>query len=272
MIHYFSVRLYFIIILMPFLFSACNEKENHTDNHDKKQATTEKKESDHSDHQGNSSGATFQEGQGILLSDETRQALDLELVEVIEQMLQPSITLKAQVYRSASESSRHYSPERKGFAYATALMETNFATPLQPKQKLFFSETETNQALEGTIWRLDSTQFSVLGKVEALLEFPDPSAKWRVGDFIEVQIPLSNQTRKALTLPSSAVLQTANGTFAYVLNGKHLLRTEIKTDAENKGYVEVTEGLYEGDTVAVKPVETLYLIELRATKGGGHSH
>lgn len=272
MIPYHTIRLYFAIILMPFLFSACGEKEIHTDNHDKKQEITKMEESDHSDHPEESSGATFQEGKGILLSDDTRQAISLELVEITEQKLQPFITLKAQIYRAASESSRHYSQERKGFAYATALMETNLAASLQPNQKLFFSGTETNQAIEGAILRLDSTQLSVLGKVEALLELPDPNARWHVGDFIEVQIPLSNQTRKALTLPSSAVLETANGTFAYVLNGKHLLRTEIKTGSKNEGYLEVMEGLYEGDIVAEKQVETLYLIELRATKGGGHSH
>lgn len=273
MIHYLTARLYFIIILMPLLFSACGEKKNHTDNHEREHETTqsEKEEHDSHDHHGaESSGATFQEGKGILLSDETRQALGLELIEVIEQNLQPSITLKAQVYRAASEPSRHYSLERKGFAYATALVETNFAASLQPNQKLFFSETETH--LEGTIWRLDSTQLSALGKIEALLELPDPNTKWQVGDFVEVKILLNNQAQKALVLPSSAILQTANSTFAYVLNGKHLLRTEIKTGSENEGNVEITEGLYEGDSVAVKPVEALYLIELRATKGGGHSH
>ena len=275
MIHYFRTKLNFIIVLMPLLFSACGENKNHANNHEKEQEVTQNEKEEqgsHDDHGAESSGATFQEGKGILLSDETRQALDLELIEVIEQKLQPSITLKAQVYRTASEPSRYYSQEKKGFAYATALIETNFATSLQSNQKLFFIGTEINQTLEGTIWRLDSTQLSVLGKMEALLELPDPNTKWRVGDFVDAKIPLNNQAQKALVLPSSAILQTANGAFAYVLNGKHLLRTEIKTGSENEGYVEVTEGLYEGDSVAVKPVEALYLIELRATKGGGHSH
>ena len=30
--------------------------------------------------------------------------------------------------------------------------------------------------------------------------------------------------------------------------------------------------LLAGDQIVVKPVQTLWLIELRATKGGGHSH
>jgi hypothetical protein len=41
---------------------------------------------------------------------------------------------------------------------------------------------------------------------------------------------------------------------------------------ETPDRVEVSGGLYEGDTIAVRPAERLYLIELRATKGGGHSH
>jgi len=37
-------------------------------------------------------------------------------------------------------------------------------------------------------------------------------------------------------------------------------------------WVEIVDGLLAGDAVVTKPVQTLWLIELRATKGGGHSH
>ena len=57
-----------------------------------------------------------------------------------------------------------------------------------------------------------------------------------------------------------------------VQNGDHLLRTPVTTGVENAEHVEITDGIYVGDVVATHPVETLYLIELRATKGGGHSH
>jgi multidrug efflux pump subunit AcrA (membrane-fusion protein) len=42
--------------------------------------------------------------------------------------------------------------------------------------------------------------------------------------------------------------------------------------SEADGWVEITDGLLAGDQVVTKPVQTLWLIELRATKGGGHSH
>ncbi|MBL8992520.1 MAG: hypothetical protein JNM63_04215, partial [Spirochaetia bacterium] len=60
--------------------------------------------------------------------------------------------------------------------------------------------------------------------------------------------------------------------FVYVENGKRLLRQEVKSGRQSAGQIEILEGLYSGDRVAVKPVEWLYLIELRAVKGGGHSH
>jgi multidrug efflux pump subunit AcrA (membrane-fusion protein) len=46
----------------------------------------------------------------------------------------------------------------------------------------------------------------------------------------------------------------------------------VKTGSEADGKIEITDGLFQGDQVVAKPVETLWLIELRATKGGGHSH
>jgi hypothetical protein len=122
------------------------------------------------------------------------------------------------------------------------------------------------------VFKIETVQMAVLGKAEALLELADPGNQLAVGDFIKVQVPVGKGARKTLSIPLSAVLETATGTYAYVQNGDHLLRTEIRTGAKNNDFIEVTEGLYEGDTVAVKPVEALYLIELRATKGGGHSH
>jgi hypothetical protein len=80
----------------------------------------------------------------------------------------------------------------------------------------------------------------------------------------------------SLVVPSSAVLNTAKGTFVYVVNGPHLLRTAVETGGslslETGDLIIINDGLYEGDTVVTRPVETLYLIELHAIKGGAHCH
>lgn len=247
------------------------EKEQETNNHALETHASKADEQGH-EHGEEGSGATFEEGKGILLIDETKEAIGLELAEVTENALQANLSITAQIYRAASEISRKHGRERFGYAYATAMLLPEVAKPLKQGQKVIFNQGETNSIQEGTVWKLDETQFSILGKVEVLIELPDPKASLTVGSFVNMQILDEKESRKALTIPASAVLQTANGVFAFVQNGSHLLRTEIKIGAKSKDHVEVVEGLYEGDTIAVKPVEALYLIELRATKGGGHSH
>ncbi len=111
-----------------------------------------------------------------------------------------------------------------------------------------------------------------VNSVEAILQIPDPRKTLKVGEFVSGSVMESGAEETVLTIPRSAVLETAIGKFAFVQNGDYLLRTAITTGAESTDYAEITNGIYAGDVVATKPVETLYLIELRATKGGGHSH
>jgi multidrug efflux pump subunit AcrA (membrane-fusion protein) len=73
-------------------------------------------------------------------------------------------------------------------------------------------------------------------------------------------------------IPRSALLKTAEGTFAYVVNGNYFFRTPIKTGAENADFIEVKEGLYAGDQIVSKPIMTLWVAELQVIKGGGHCH
>ncbi len=75
-----------------------------------------------------------------------------------------------------------------------------------------------------------------------------------------------------IVVPQSALLRTSEGTFVYAVNGDAYFRTAVKVGTEADGWVEITDGLLAGDAVVTKPVQTLWLIELRATKGGGHSH
>jgi len=57
-----------------------------------------------------------------------------------------------------------------------------------------------------------------------------------------------------------------------LIHGDAYLRTAVKTGAEADDQVEITDGPSAGDRVVSTPVQALWLIELRATKGGGHSH
>lgn len=218
-------------------------------------------------------GASYVEGKGIELIEETEKSIGLKLVEVGEESLWPEHVLNAQVYRAAGEASRKFGGERAGFAYATALIPKELAATLRLGQKIRCRSKENGDAiLTGTVWKVDPAQVGIMGQAEALLELADPNQSLSVGTFVEAEAVLGSKASKVPGIPLSAVLTTATGSFAFVKNGDYLLRTEIKTGLKNQEFVEVTDGLYEGDTVAAEPVEALYLIELRATKGGGHCH
>lgn len=224
---------------------------------------------DHHDHGEEAAGARHAEGKGIALLDETKKAIGLELAEAEEREIAPIVPLEAQVYRAANEASRP-GGEQSGSAYATALVNPAAAEKLKGGE--LAAMMRDDQSYEARIWRIDPVTKAAVNNVEVILQIPDPQNALRIGEFISGSVTQSDVRQTALTVPRSAVLETATGKFAFVVNGDYLLRTPVNTGAESADHVEITDGLYAGDTVVSNPVETLYLIELRATKGGGHSH
>lgn len=71
-----------------------------------------------------------------------------------------------------------------------------------------------------------------------------------------------------LVVPKSAILDTTAGTSVFVENGAHYKRTTVKAGRTFGDLVEITEGVYEGDKVVTSGAQVLWLIELRAVKGG----
>ena len=69
-------------------------------------------------------------------------------------------------------------------------------------------------------------------------------------------------------VPLSALLRTVRGDFIYVANGPWFLRTPVILGAIDATHVEITDGLYEGDTVVVRGVRALSLAEIQALNGG----
>jgi hypothetical protein len=215
---------------------------------------------------------SYKEGKGLTLIEATKKAIGLETVLATEHEIQPVVAASAQVYRAASEPSRLPDGEKTGFAYATAIVPPEIAKHLEPGSVVDFGPRgEESAKMQGKVWKVDTTQEAITAKTEILVEIEDPGNKLFVGSFLEGEAHLSGSS-KTLAVPRSAVLDTATGKFVYVQNGEFYLRTAVTTGAESADNIEITDGLYEGDQIVTKPVETLYIIELRATKGGGHSH
>jgi Cu(I)/Ag(I) efflux system membrane fusion protein len=102
----------------------------------------------------------------------------------------------------------------------------------------------------------------------------NPDLKYQPG--MQAQVFFSHSAKKGLAVPSDAVIRDGNGTHVYVQRGRNTFRPQmVKTGIEDFDRVEITEGLVEGDTVAVTGAYLLYS-EIILKKGtdpmAGHNH
>jgi multidrug efflux pump subunit AcrA (membrane-fusion protein) len=191
-------------------------------------------------------GVAFKEGRGLQLSPAIVKALDLKKVDATERPLKADTRVVAQVFML------------KPAILASASIPETEAQHLEKHTfegaKLVRVERATAQAtrLVDVVFQLDRT--------------PPP----QLGEFVTVAVGADSTT--ALAVPTSALLETATGTYVYVVNSQYYLRTPVKIGVRAGEFVEITDGLYAGDEVVASPVNQLWLAELRLTKGGGHSH
>ncbi|SKC43272.1 efflux RND transporter periplasmic adaptor subunit [Ohtaekwangia koreensis] len=76
---------------------------------------------------------------------------------------------------------------------------------------------------------------------------------------MQAQVMLSHSSRQSLAIPIDAVIRTGKGTHVYVQHGNNTFKPQmVKTGLEDFDQVEITEGLHEGDTVAVSGAYLLY--------------
>lgn len=191
-------------------------------------------------------GVAFKEGSGLALNADVIRALGLQTAETEERPLSAEVKLLAQVFATTPQ------------ILATASVSETEAARL-----------EKQGSTGAKLIRVDRTSFTATRRVDAIFAVErNPAPK--IGDFIE--LALVETSRAVLTVPRSAILDAATGTFVYVVNGANYLRTPVMLDSSAGDYVEITDGLYAGDVVVTTPVNQLWLAELRLTKGGGHSH
>lgn len=208
-------------------------------------------------------GASYKKGQGVLVKEETKKLLGLETVEVSTMPLARKVEFVAQAFPSGrAEEPTHWR--------ASGMVPTTLLTGVKTGQEAAL-RSANGETFSGRVKSLDATLGRINGETEVLLEFPGPTASPSSVSFFHVTLTLPATTGVAV-VPRSALLRTAEGAFVYAVNGEAYQRTAVKTGAESDALVEITDGLLEGDAVVTRPVEALYLVELRAVKGGGHSH
>lgn len=206
------------------------------------------------DHEeGPENGAQFKNGEGLSLTDEMKQAIGLKLVEVSEQKVAPVFSVPLHVMGGATtgtEATGWLSPEQAKFIKAGADIELH--------------ATEGGPATQGKIKSVEKMPYASLGDSEMTVELPKPlpTGTRVLGN---VRVPAGGPVT---SIPRSALLKTAEGTFAYTVNGKFYMRTPIKVGAMNEEFIEVTDGLYSGDQIVTTPVMSLWMAELQVLRGG----
>jgi hypothetical protein len=213
-------------------------------------------------------GASFKAGKGVSVTEETKKLLGVEVAEVADRKLPNQIRFTVQVFGEKHHHLLNPDDHTGCDVHGSAFLPASTAPLVKPGQPVLVFK-DTNNPLGGVVLAVQKAL--ALGETEVVIGVSNGTAALKPGEFVPARINLPRD--EAVTaVPQSALLRTPEGTFVYAVNGDAYFRTAVKVGSEADGWVEITDGLLAGDSVVTKPVQTLWLIELRAVKGGGHSH
>jgi hypothetical protein len=198
------------------------------------------------------SGATHKEGKGITLLPETEKRLGLQLAEVKEESVEKEIEFTARIFATESNKTLLASGwlpanEAKSFSAGTAV-------------KL---RSATGALFDGTV--AEAVKPVSTNEAEVIIRFAAENIP--LGSFVQVTAKIESQ-QPTITIPREALIAGTTETFVYVQNGNAYLRTVVEPGRGNKDSVEIKDGLLEGDQVVTRGALDLWLVELRAVKGG----
>jgi hypothetical protein len=259
-----SIAFLTALLLASSFLVGCGHKEG--DGHDHGKEEAHGKDDGHGEE--SPSGASFKAGKGVIVTEETKKLLGVEVADVTDRKLPNQIRLTVQVFGEQHHHLLNQEDHTGCDVHGSGFVSTNTAAIVKTGQPVELLKS-TNAPLGGVVLAVQKAL--ALGESEIIIGVSNATAALKSGEFVPARINIPRD--EAVTvIPQPALLRTAEGTFVYAVNGDAYFRTAVKIGSEADGWVEITDGLFAGDQVVTKPVETLWLIELRATKGGGHSH
>lgn len=220
------------------------------------------------DHDEPASGASFKPGKGVILTEQTEKILGVKTAEAASEKLSRSVRFNVQVF-GETHPFPHLDMDHTGCdVHGSGYLPEDKAGLVRPQQPLKLL-TAGKDVLDGIVVAVQKTP--ALGETEVVVGVTSAADKLEDGEFLTAVVSVPRE-EAVVVIPASALLRTSEGTFVYVAGQNAYRRTAVKPGSESDGKIEITEGLSAGDRVVTSPVQTLWLIELRATKGGGHSH
>jgi hypothetical protein len=259
-----SIAILPALLVASSLFVGCGHKEGDGHDHGKE---AHGKDDGHG-HGESPSGASFKAGKGVIVTEETKKLLGIEVADVTERKLPNQVRFTVQVFGEKHHHLLNQEDHSGCDVHGSGFVSTNTAAIVKTGQPVELLKS-TNAPLGGVVLAVQKAL--ALGESEIVIGVSNATAALKAGEFVPARINLPRDEAVPV-IPQPALLRTSEGTFVYAVNGDAYFRTAVKVGSEADGWAEITDGLLAGDQVVTKPVQTLWLIELRATKGGGHSH
>ncbi len=238
------------LLLVPViaLLTGCGKKESSAQAHEEEMPT----------------GASFKAGQGVSLTDETRKILGVEVADVAERKLPKELRFTVQVFGEKHHPSVNPQDHSGCDVHGSGVLSTDAASAVRTGQAAQLWHG-TDAPLLGVVLAVQPTLTP--GESEIVVGVSNATALLKPGDFVTASLSLPSGAA-VMAVPQTAVLRTVEGAFVFAGNGSAYTRTAVKTGTAADGLVEITDGLLAGDQVVTNGVTALWMVELRAIKGG----
>ena len=189
-------------------------------------------------------GAQYKEGKGVTLTPLMAQSIQLKTAEVQEEVIAHSHSATLQATQIGNEASGWLTEEQASQVQTGMIVELG--------------------STKGRVLRMEKSPFVALGDYEVIVT-ADETLQPGAALAATFRFPAGDAVT---SIPKSALLTTAEGTFVYAENDEYFLRTPVQVGAVNENHVEIVDGLYTGDVVVTTPVMSLWLAELQILRGG----
>jgi len=191
-------------------------------------------------------GAQFKKGEGLSITDEMKASIGLKVEDVAEQKVGSSVALELTAAENRSATAWVSPADAKMIESGTDVSIRAGAESIKGTVRKIETPAHGNADVEITV--STESELPVGTSMKAVVSHPEGEA--------------------VAAIPASALLKTAEGTFAYTVNGNFFVRTPVTVGASNDQLVEITDGLYAGDQVVTTPVMSLWMAELQVLRGG----
>ncbi|MDP2971249.1 MAG: efflux RND transporter periplasmic adaptor subunit [Deltaproteobacteria bacterium] len=118
------------------------------------------------------------------------------------------------------------------------------------------TEAYPDRVFEGKVARINTGLDLTTRTLQAEIEIPNSSRLLKPGMFARIEVVLLEKPQ-VLAIPSNAVIVEQGEQFVYVVEGNKAVRKPVVTGIEQDRFVEVREGLKEGDQVIVRGQEAI---------------